>query len=153
MFNQLKELFQLGVGDPDRGGDTVDLKLAVAALLVEAAVMDETFDDAERAAISRVLQARFALADTEAQELIAAAEERMSQTEQYHPFAQRVNEELDISGRAQIIEMMWTVALADGELDPHEDMLLRQVAGLLHVPDRDRGLARRRAQDKLNAEN
>ena len=47
--------------------------------------------------------------------------------------------------RVGIIEMLWEVAYADGVLDPHEDMLLRQIAGLIHVPDRERGLARKRA--------
>jgi uncharacterized tellurite resistance protein B-like protein len=50
--------------------------------------------------------------------------------------------------RAQILELMWAVAYADGTLDPHEDMLLRRIAGLLHVPDRDRALARQRAIEK-----
>jgi len=44
---------------------------------------------------------------------------------------------------------MWEVAYADGVLDPHEDMLLRRVAGLIHVPDRDRAAARRRALARL----
>ena len=44
--------------------------------------------------------------------------------------------------------MLWKVAYADGVLDPHEDALLRQIAGLIHVSDRDRGLARQRALDE-----
>jgi uncharacterized tellurite resistance protein B-like protein len=37
------------------------------------------------------------------------------------------------------------VAYSDGHLDPYEDMLLRQVAALIHVFDSDRSLARQRA--------
>ncbi|MEM1306630.1 MAG: TerB family tellurite resistance protein, partial [Pseudomonadota bacterium] len=59
--------------------------------------------------------------------------------------------DMTIEERVGIIEMMWRVALADGEIDTHEDALLRQVAGLLHVPDRDRGLARQRARDAVAA--
>ncbi len=47
--------------------------------------------------------------------------------------------------------MLWEVAYADGVLDPQEDMLLRQIAGLIHVPDRDRGEARKRALEKVAA--
>jgi len=43
------------------------------------------------------------------------------------------------------------VALSDGVLDPYEDMLLRQIAGLIQVPDKDRGLARQRALEQLKA--
>ena len=47
--------------------------------------------------------------------------------------------------------MLWEVAYADGVLDPHEDVLLRQIAGLIHVPDRERGLARKRALERAAA--
>ena len=51
----------------------------------------------------------------------------------------------------QVIEMLWKVAYSDGILDPHEDMLLRQIAGLIHVSDQERGSARKRALDRLSA--
>jgi uncharacterized tellurite resistance protein B-like protein len=51
----------------------------------------------------------------------------------------------------QIVEMMWEVAYADGTLDPQEDALLRRIAGLIHVSDQERGLARQRALEKLRA--
>jgi uncharacterized tellurite resistance protein B-like protein len=41
--------------------------------------------------------------------------------------------------------MLWRVAYADGVLDPHEDQLIRQIAGLIYVSDHDRMLARKRA--------
>jgi DNA polymerase-3 subunit gamma/tau len=47
--------------------------------------------------------------------------------------------------QGEIIEMLWRVAYADGELDPHEDALIRQLAGLIHVTDRERAFARQRA--------
>jgi uncharacterized tellurite resistance protein B-like protein len=45
---------------------------------------------------------------------------------------------LSAEQRVGIIEMMWNVAYSDGILDPHGDMLLRQIAGLIHVPDKER---------------
>ena len=45
--------------------------------------------------------------------------------------------------------MLWRIAYANGNLDPFEDQLIRQVAGLLHVPDRDRMDAKRRVLDGL----
>jgi uncharacterized tellurite resistance protein B-like protein len=46
--------------------------------------------------------------------------------------------------RIQLIEMLWEVAYADGVLDPEEDLLIRRVAGLIAVEDRERVLARQR---------
>ena len=43
-----------------------------------------------------------------------------------------------------VVEAMWRVALADGVRDDHEDALLRLVANLLGINDRDSALARQR---------
>ena len=40
--------------------------------------------------------------------------------------------------------MLWEVAYADGVLDPEEDAMIRKIAGLIYVEDRDRMLARQR---------
>jgi uncharacterized tellurite resistance protein B-like protein len=45
--------------------------------------------------------------------------------------------------------MLWQVAYADRVLDDYEDSLLRRVGGLIYVPDRERGMARRRVLERL----
>jgi len=44
----------------------------------------------------------------------------------------------------RILEMLWTVALADGRVDHFESNLIRRIAGLLYVSDMDSGLAKKR---------
>jgi len=128
-----------------------ELHLAVAALLIEAARMDDNFDAGERATIERLLAQKFDLGPEDVRALVAAAEQKVRDTAQYFPFTREITRRLTTEQRVGIIEMLWEVAYADGVLDPHEDMLLRQIAGLIHVPDRDRGLARKRALEKVAA--
>jgi uncharacterized tellurite resistance protein B-like protein len=122
-----------------------DLELAVAALLIEAARMDSAFGAEERAVIDGLLARRFSLSPEAVQKLVEEAQRKVEHSAQYFPFTSRITRELSCEQRAEIIEMLWRVAYADGTLDPHEDMLIRQLAGLIHVPDRERGLARQRA--------
>lgn len=128
-----------------------ELELAVAALLIEAARMDDDFDAAERATIERLLAERFDLAPEAVRALVETAEQKVRDTAQYFPFTREITKRLSTEQRVGIIEMLWEVAYADGVLDPYEDMLLRQIAGLIHVPDRERGLARKRALEKSAA--
>jgi uncharacterized tellurite resistance protein B-like protein len=128
-----------------------ELELAVAALLVEAARMDDNFDLGERAAIERLLAARFDLSPEAVHALVASAEQKVRETAQYFPFTRAITTRLSTEQRVGIIDMLWEVAYADGLLDPQEDMLLRQIAGLIHVPDRERGEARKRALEKAAA--
>ena len=134
----------------EKGTDAFEM--AVAALLVEAARMDQSFGVDERAAIERLLAARFRLDPAAVHALVERADARVKDAVQLFPFTQEVCRRLSPEERAGILEMMWEVAYADGVLDPHEDMLLRRVAGLIHVPDKDRAAARRRALARLGVE-
>lgn len=128
-----------------------DLQVAVAALLIEAARMDDQFDGAERRTIEHLLAESFDLRPDAVHDLIVAAERAVRQSTQFFPFTQQINKQIAHDDRARILEMMWEVVYADGVLDPQEDMLLRRIAGLIHISDQDRGLARQRALARLAA--
>ena len=143
--------FLAGMEAPAAEPKPDELELAVAALLIEAARMDDDFDAAERATIERLLAERFDLAPEAVRALVETAEQKVRDTAQYFPFTREITKRLSTEQRVGIIEMLWEVAYADGIIDPYEDMLLRQIAGLIHVPDRERGLARKRALEKSAA--
>lgn len=143
--------FLSGTEAPGAEASADELQVAVAALMVEAAHMDETFDQTEQTAIKRLLAERFDLAPAAVDKLVTEAEERTQNSAQYFPFTREITQQLSTEQRTGIIQMMWEVAYADGVLDPHEDALLRQIAGLIHVPDRDRGIARQKALERLAA--
>jgi uncharacterized tellurite resistance protein B-like protein len=127
----------------ERGGD---LQLAVAALLVEAALMDDRFDAAERRTIDELLAIRFDLTADQAQSLLASAEQAVRQSTQLFRFTHSIAEKLDPAERARIVEMLWEVAYADGVLSPQEDALIRRIAGLVYVDDSARMAARQRVR-------
>lgn len=143
--------FLTGSAQPVPAKKAKDFELAVTALLIEAERMDDRFDASERAMIEHVLAAKFKMSPAEVQELIAAAEKAVRDATQLFPFTQKIVKTMPPDDRHHILELMWKVAYADGTLDPHEDMLLRRIAGLLHIPDRERGLARQSALEKLRA--
>ena len=138
-----------GEGSSARPRGAAELQVAAAALLVEAAHVDDRFDASERAVIRRLLERRFKLSQAEAQQLLASAEATAERSAQLFGFTRVVNDRLSLGERIGLIEMMWEVVLADGDLDPLEDTLLRRVGGLINVPDRDRGAARQRVLQRL----
>jgi uncharacterized tellurite resistance protein B-like protein len=124
-------------------------QLAAAALMVEAAAMDDTFDAAERVRIDRLIQNRFGLNPDEAADLFAQAEQAASTSVEWHGFTRAIKDGFDHPERVQLIEMLWEVAYADRRLHDYEASLLRRVAGLLYVSDRDSGEARKRVLARL----
>lgn len=125
-----------------------ELEIAAAALLVEAALMDGNFDPVERGKIAQLLARRFELGAARAEALIEAAEAQVRQTPQLYGFTRVVKDEFAYEDRVELIEMLWEVAYADGELHDFEASLMRRIAGLIYVSDRDSGGARKRALER-----
>jgi uncharacterized tellurite resistance protein B-like protein len=147
MFDRLKAW--LAEGDQQASGGADELRLGVAALLMEAARVDGRLDAPERAAVRRILQQYFALGEEAAGLLAATAERRAERSTQLFGMTRLINGRFSPDRRIELIEMLWEVAYADGTLDPLEDTMLRRVAGLVDVSDRERGEARRRVLRRL----
>ena len=146
----IESLWQfLNGGFSSAEGERDPLEVALTALLVEAAISDHHFDESERVVIARLLERRFGLTREGARDLLAAGEREAEREVEIFHLVRTINERLTRDERIELIEMLWEVAYADGVLDQYEDSLLRRVGGLVYVPDRERGLARRRVLRRL----
>ena len=147
MLKLLKSLFI----ETEAGEDPVfpDERLAVAALLTEAACADGEYDASEKAAIERLLAAHFDISMDEAVALAARAHETSATSVQLFGFTNTARNATSPEERIGLIEMLWEVVYADGEIDDFESNLMRRLGGLLHVTDLDRGAARKRVLARL----
>lgn len=123
--------------------------IATAALLIEAALSDDDYQDVERDAIVNVLVRHYKISEGDARSLVQEAEKAQAASEQLFYFTRTVKDSFPIETRVQMIEMLWEVAYADGALSKFEANLVRRVAGLIYVSDRDRGDARKRVVARL----
>lgn len=149
MIRRLKA-WLLGEAAGADGNPDDDLHLAAAALLVEAASLDDNFTETERRTIAASLESRFGLAPDEVEALIGRASSAVAESAQLYGFTRTLKDRLQPEERIRIIEMLWEVACADGKVDSYESGLVRRVAGLLFVPDRESGEARQRVLTRLD---
>lgn len=152
MLQRLKSIVggAAGVGGgKSKGPEPDELHLAVAVMLVEAARMDESFDEEERAAIAHLIETRLDMSAEDATSLLDAADEVAENMGELWTFARVVKDRYSHEQRIEMIEMLWEVVYADGELHHYEANLLRRIAGLIYVSDRESGLARKRAMQRL----
>lgn len=146
LFGKLAAIFaDVGAGDGPGGqaaGAGADpVGVALAALMVRLARADGRFDEDERARILSALDARFG---DGAAALLARAEEAEANAMDHHQFTRLVKDAFEPEARGAVLEELWEVVLADGARDDEENALMRQFASLLHVPDQEVALARRR---------
>jgi uncharacterized tellurite resistance protein B-like protein len=136
MIKALKALFE----PPEKGsGETLEhrMRLAAAALLIETARADFTQEGAEELALEDLLVRSLKLDRPEVHDLIALATKRVDESTSLYEFTREINDHYSPAHKIQLIEAMWKVAYADGQLDKYEEHLIRQVAELTYVPHQD----------------
>ena len=151
MFARLKRLLAEPSHEKSGGHEHSfeEKQLAAAALMVEAAKLDDDFDDDERAQIESLLQSQFSLTSAEAKDLLAVGEQASSDSVEWQGFTRAIKDGFEPEERISLIEMLWEVAYADGELHDYEASLIRRITGLIYVSDRDSGEARKRVRTRL----
>ncbi|MCW8916654.1 MAG: TerB family tellurite resistance protein [Magnetovibrio sp.] len=147
MINRLVKLFS--TKDNPEALTQDNRQLAAAALLVEAAVLDGSFGEDERAVVLKLLKERFDLSDAEVDELLQDAEAQINKSIELYTITRTIKDNFEHDDRVEMIEMLWHVAYADQELHDYEANLVRRVSGLLYVSDRESGEARKRVLTKL----
>jgi uncharacterized tellurite resistance protein B-like protein len=137
-----------GGGRGPQNFEETDYRLAAAALLVHVATTDSNFDANERARLHEVLERRFEMGADAAGALIESAVAADREAVDLYQFTSTLNRSCDEEARKRIVEMMFQVAYADGELSEFEDNVVWRAAELMHVPSRDRVTIRRRVREE-----
>ena len=136
MIESLKALFS----SPDPADSEEmehQLRLAAAALLVEITRADYEIDDNEQRTIQEVLHTALGLPHEEIEELIRLAGQSADKAVSLYEFTSLINDHYDKEQKLVLIQSMWQVAYADGDLDKYEERLIRQVSDLIHVSHGD----------------
>ena len=120
-------------------------------MLVHVANVDGRIDQAERIKLRDVIERRFGLDAAATTLLIEKAEESDRESVDFFHFTNVLKRQLDDAGRHRIIEMMWGVVFADGDVSEFEENVVWRIAELLGVPTRDRVALRQKVAGEEHA--
>ena len=124
-------------------------RLACAALMTRAAWLDGTIDQAEENALRDLMMNRFEISQDQANVILEEASADVEASNDIYRYTKELRDNFDADERLKLIEMIWEVVYADGVLHDFEATLMRRLAGLLYVDDRDSGEAKKRVMNKL----
>jgi uncharacterized tellurite resistance protein B-like protein len=137
MLDALRALFtgQAPVATPLVGSAPIvdPLHVAACALLLDVAWADGEFSVAERAHLENVLARHFNLAPEEGSRLLAVADEARRNSVDHYRFTSVLKKSYDTGQKMVMAEVIWGLALADGEIAEHEHYLTRKIANLLDL--------------------
>jgi uncharacterized tellurite resistance protein B-like protein len=122
----------------DRRFDDTGYRLAATALLIHVVSLDGEPSKLEKSKLHELLENRFGLDPGTADQLIASATLVEGEAVDLYHFTSVIMRSVNEEGRLRIVEMMWQLAYADGQVSEFEDNVVWRAADLLGVSSRDR---------------
>ena len=135
----------------DRGFDDNGYQLAATALLIHVISLDGQPSDVEKQKLHSLIESRFGLDRGTADHLIASATLVEGEAVDLYHFTSVIMREVDDAGRLRIVEMMWELVYADGNVTEFEDNVVWRASDLLAISSRDRLELKHRVAEKKSA--
>jgi len=149
MLAKLKKLFEDSLQlKPSEDEATLEqqLQTASAVLLLEVARADHDISVLEVLRVQSAIQKTFKLTDSATQTLMEEVDSKIDEVVEFHQFTSLINQKFELEQKCKLIEYMWQVALADGNLDAYEDHFIRKISDLLYIRHSELIAARERAR-------
>jgi uncharacterized tellurite resistance protein B-like protein len=124
--------------DSDLSFDDTGYLLAATALLVHVVSLDGEPSAVEKRKLHSLIESRFKLDPGTADHLIASATRAEGEAVDLYHFTSVIMRSVNDEGRLRIIEMMWELVYADGQVSEFEDNVVWRAADLLGISSRDR---------------
>ena len=144
MIEALKQIFSGAATLPDE-------HTVAVGLLLEVIRMDDDFDDMERAAVARIVSRRFDVSEDEAMQSVAEVADMPRTTYDDAELLKAINEAYSPAQKTSLVESLWEITLADGELHRFENHAILAVANKLGMGQAELDATRAAAKARLAA--
>ncbi len=144
MFESFLNFFNQSKSNIDKNNNDHNLML-ISGILVEAAAIDGKIDKSEVSKIKRSLVNFFEITHDKSSEIVDKSLNEIDASNSFYYFTSKINKEYEYDKKIELIEILWEIILADGEIHDFESNLIRRLSGLLYVSDIDCGNAKKKA--------
>src|ERR1700740_1589740 len=120
-----------------RSFDETGFRLAATALLIHVVSLDGEPSEVEKRKLHSLIESHFGLDRGSGGRLIATATRVEGEAVDLYHFTSVIMREVDQTGRLRIVEMMWELVYADGEVSEFEDNVVWRAADLRGVSSHD----------------
>ena len=149
MLESLKKIFKQSEESLPESVFKEELYL-LCGLMIEAAQTDGKIDQKEIDSISNSLVEVFQEKKMEVEVVLKNCLNELNEAKSLHFFTSKLNKMFSNKKKILLIETLWEIVLADGELHEFESNLIRRLAGLFYISDVSCGNAKKRSLEKIN---
>ena len=148
MFQNLKNIFEKVKQENNSEVEIIEEEIyAVLSLFIEACKVDGIVSDDEIEKITNLLINKFHLEPDKAKNALNFVLEKANEKVEIFSDIKVILDTMDHEERIKVVEMLWGVVLADGNIDDYESNLMRKISSLLHVSSFETAEAKKRAMN------
>ena len=112
------------------------IQKSICSLMIEVAYADNQLDDSELKVMANSLS-KLDIEKEEIQEIVDATLAKSKESISFYEHTRILNDQLDYDQKKEVLNSVWAIAFADGEMDKHEEHLIRRIADLLYLNHKD----------------
>ena len=112
------------------------IQKSICSLMIEVAYADNQLDESELKTMANSLS-KLDIEKEEIQEIVDATLAKSKESISFYEHTRILNDQLDYDQKKEVLNSVWAIAFADGEMDKHEEHLIRRIADLLYLNHKD----------------
>ena len=147
MLQSLKNIFKKTQKTTET--DNIDELTILCGLMIEAANIDGNVTQDEINKTSSSLIKIFKEDPLEVKKVLTKTLKYKDEPKSLQFFSYKINKSFAIEKKILLIETLWEIILADGEIHDFESNIIRRLAGLFYISDISCGNAKRKALEKI----
>ena len=122
--------------------------ILTVSILIECAKGDNDFSDDEISKIKNVIKHKLHVDDNKLNFIFDSALEMTEGNVEIYSLTKDIRDNFDKDEILEIFEYMWSVMLADGEIDDYESALMSKLVGLFHLTGKESAEAKKKAMSQ-----
>ena len=117
--------------------DSKEIILASTCLLLSIADADNNIDDKELSIIDEIIQDFFDVNKEDTNAIINNAKKSLIKSTDYFSYGKTLNESFSITDKVDFLSCIFEVAYSDGEYHYLEEHMIKKIANILHIENKD----------------
>ena len=137
MLKKISNIFKKKVTETPDEESLSSISKACSSLLIEVALSDKDFDEEEITSMKEILKTTHGISDEAINELVSNAKQTVDESTSLYNYTREVNNNFSYDDKLLLLQSLWDIAYADGNVDKYEEHLIRKISDLIYISHSD----------------
>ena len=137
MLKKISNIFKKKVTETPDEESLSSISKACSSLLIEVALSDKDFDEEEITSMKEILKTTHGISDETINELVSNAKQTVDESTSLYSYTREVNDNFSYDDKLLLLQSLWDIAYADGNVDKYEEHLIRKISDLIYISHSD----------------